>query len=55
MAAGKFLKELVEKFKPLLNYIAPVAGGALGTVFGGPVGGGAGAALASTLTNLLPG
>lgn len=55
MAAGKFLKELISKIKPLINYAAPIAGGALGTFLGGPAGGGAGVALGSTLANLIPG
>ena len=55
MAAGKFLKEIVSSIKPLLSYLAPIAGGTIGTFLGGPGGTAVGTALGATAANLIPG
>lgn len=50
--AGSFARRLAPILKPLAKKVLPIAAGAVGTFFGGPVGGALGSKLGSMATNL---
>ncbi|HVG22566.1 MAG TPA: hypothetical protein VND45_00295 [Thermoanaerobaculia bacterium] len=50
--AGGFAKKLAPVIKPLAKKLLPIAGRAVGTYFGGPVGGALGSKLGTLATNL---